>query len=554
MYLRYVHAGAQRVEDGEDAIRARFVQIRLHVPRVHLERGHRLHEALGERPAYRHDFPDGVHPGRQTRRRSGELLEGEARYLGDDVVERRLERRRRRPRDVVRDLIQRVPDRQLRRYLRDREPGGLARQRARPAHPRVHLDHVELVALRIHRKLDVRSSRLYPDLSYYADSGGTEGLVLPIGEGLGGGDSYGVAGVDAHGVDVLDGADDDYVVGEIAHDLELELLPAGDALLDECRVYRAGVEAVEDGATELAVVTGYGAALAAQGEAGADDEGEADPRGQLFGFGDVAYCAARGNLEPDALHRLPEEPAVLGLADGFGGGSEKLDAVIVEDAGLVQLDSEVQGGLATEGRKQSVGALAADDLCEGAGGEGLDVGGVGDFGVGHDGRGVRVHEDHAVTLVAQGAAGLGARVVELGGLSDHDRTRADDQDARDVVAARHLRGALHELVEEVAGVAGAGARFRMVLDAPGAQLSALDALDGAVVEVTVGQLYAVGQRLFAHGEAVVLARDLDPPRLQIPHRVVGTVVPEGHLVRLAVQGESEELVPEADAEDWNLAE
>ena len=57
--------------------------------------------------------------------------------------------------------------------------------------------------------------------------------------------------MDAHGVDVLDGADHDDVIGEVAHDLELELLPAGDALFDEGRAYGAGVEAVGDGAAEL---------------------------------------------------------------------------------------------------------------------------------------------------------------------------------------------------------------------------------------------------------------------------------------------------------------
>src|SRR5215218_4874703 len=94
----------------------------------------------------------------------------------------------------------------------------------------------------------------------------------------------------------------------------------------------------------------------------------------------------------------------------------------------------------------------------------------------------------------------------------------------------------------------------MVLDTPGTQFGARDALYRAVVEVSVGKVYAGGQGLFADGEAVVLAGDLDPPRLQIPHRVVRTVVPEGHLVRLAIQGEPEELVAQADAEDGNLAE
>src|SRR5215207_7078930 len=94
----------------------------------------------------------------------------------------------------------------------------------------------------------------------------------------------------------------------------------------------------------------------------------------------------------------------------------------------------------------------------------------------------------------------------------------------------------------------------MVLDTPGTQFGARDALYRAVVEVSVGKVYAGGQGLFADGEAVVLAGDLDPPRVQIPYRMVRPMVAEGHLVRLALQGETQELVSEADAEGRNLAE
>ena len=50
---------------------------------------------------------------------------------------------------------------------------------------------------------------------------------------LGGGDGDGVAGVDAHGVHILDGADDDHVVRQVAHHLQLILLPAQQRLLDQ---------------------------------------------------------------------------------------------------------------------------------------------------------------------------------------------------------------------------------------------------------------------------------------------------------------------------------
>jgi hypothetical protein len=71
-------------------------------------------------------------------------------------------------------------------------------------------------------------------------------------------------------------------------------------------------------------------------------------------------------------------------------------------------------------------------------GDGLDVGHIGHVRVGHDGRRVAVDQDDAVALLAQRLAGLGAGVVELAGLADDDRAGADDQDALDVGALRHL--------------------------------------------------------------------------------------------------------------------
>ena len=62
----------------------------------------------------RHHLADRLHRRRQQRLGALELLEGEARDLGDDIIDRRLEARRRRAAgDVVGDLVERVADRQL---------------------------------------------------------------------------------------------------------------------------------------------------------------------------------------------------------------------------------------------------------------------------------------------------------------------------------------------------------------------------------------------------------------------------------------------------------
>ena len=82
-------------------------------------------------------------------------------------------------------------------------------------------------------------------------------------------------------------------------------------------------------------------------------------------------------------------------------------------------------------------ALALDDLGDGFGRDRLDIGGVGQPRIGHDRGRIGIHQDYAIALFAQRLARLGARVVELAGLTDDDRAGADDQDRFDVGALRH---------------------------------------------------------------------------------------------------------------------
>ena len=119
-----------------------------------------LQERLAERPADAHRLADGLHLRPERRVGAGELLEREARELDDDVVERRLEARGRRLREVVRDLVERVADGELRCDLRDRVAGRLRGERGRARDARVHLDDAQLAGLAVARELDVRAAGL----------------------------------------------------------------------------------------------------------------------------------------------------------------------------------------------------------------------------------------------------------------------------------------------------------------------------------------------------------------------------------------------------------
>src|SRR5204863_2657503 len=101
---------------------------------------------------------------------------------------------------------------------------------------------------------------------------------------LGRGHGYRVAGVDAHGIEVLDGADDDAVVRPVPHDLELVLLPPGDGALDEDLVYRAGGQALGGDVPEGVVVVGHARARAAEDVGRPDDQRITDLVADLHGF------------------------------------------------------------------------------------------------------------------------------------------------------------------------------------------------------------------------------------------------------------------------------
>jgi hypothetical protein len=290
---------------------------------------------------------------------------------------------------------------------------------------------------RVHGELDVAAAGVDADRAGGGDRDVAHVLVLAVGQRHGRRDGDRVAGVHAHRVDVLDRADDDDVVLAVAHQLELELLPAQDRLLQEHLGDRAGVQPEAGDPAQLPGVAGDARAGAAEGERGPDDHREAELGGRRLALRQGVADPALRRLGADVGDDLLELAAVLAGPDGVDAGPDELHVVPGQRPGLVQADGRVQGGLAAQGGQDRVGALLGDDLLQDVLGDGLDVGGVGELGVGHDRRGVGVDQADPDALLAQHPAGLGAGVVELAGLPDDDRPRADDQDGLQVVTLGH---------------------------------------------------------------------------------------------------------------------
>ncbi len=82
-----------------------------------------LEQTFLESPADRHHLADRLHLRTEHILSAGKLLERPFRDLCDDIIDRRLERRRRLLCNVVRYLVERVADRKFGRDLRDRKAG-----------------------------------------------------------------------------------------------------------------------------------------------------------------------------------------------------------------------------------------------------------------------------------------------------------------------------------------------------------------------------------------------------------------------------------------------
>ena len=350
-----------------------------------LQRTHGLAEGLLKGAADRHDLAHGLHARGERGVGTLELLEGKARHLDHAVVNRGLKAGRRCLGNVVDDLVERVAHGKARGGLGDGETRGLGGQRGRTAHARVHLDDDQATGVGVHGKLHVGATGLDADLLQNGERGHAHALILKVGERLRRRHGDGVAGMHAHGVEILDGAHDDAVAGVVAHDLHLILFPALDGLLDQHLVGGRELQALAHDGDELLVGVSDAAAGTAEGKARAQYAGIAHALGDSLGISHAVGIARARDLQANLGHGLVKELAVLAALDSGQVAADHLDAVLVQRAVFRQLDGGVQTGLAAQRGQQRVRTFLLDHALNELGGDRLNIGAVGKTRVGHDG-------------------------------------------------------------------------------------------------------------------------------------------------------------------------
>ena len=238
-------------------------------------------------------------------------------------------------------------------------------------------------------------------------------------------------------IEIFDRADDDDVVVGVAHHLQLVFLPTKDRFLDQHFRNGRQLQAAANHVVEFAPIVRHRRAAPSHGETRSQHAGQANHLEHFVGFGQIVHRPPAANLQPDLHHRLFEFFAILGLANDVGPGTDHLYPVFGQHAVLVQFHRQVQRRLAPQRRQQRVGPLGFDHPGNDFPGQRLDVGAIGHARIGHDRRRIRIDQHHLIAFFAQGFAGLGSRIIELAGLTDHDRARANQQNSVNIVPTRH---------------------------------------------------------------------------------------------------------------------
>ena len=307
-------------------------------------------QRLLEGAADRHDLAHRLHLRGEPIIGLGKLLESEPRHFGHHVVDAGLEGCGRRPAgDLVSEFVERVSDGQLGGHFGDRKSRGLRGQRRRTRNARVHLDDQQPTVPRIDRELNIRAARIHADLAQYRNRGVAHQLVFLVGERLRGRHGDGVARVDPHGVQVLDGTDDDAVVVVVADDLHLEFLPPQYRFLQQHFGGRRLIQAPGDNLLEFLAVIGDSPATAAEGERWSHDRGETHVGLNFPGLLEVPGYVGRRHFKSDLPHRIAEPLAVFRHVDRFAGRADQLHAVLFQNPFAIQVQRTVQSRLPAHG-------------------------------------------------------------------------------------------------------------------------------------------------------------------------------------------------------------
>ena len=126
------------------------------------------------------------------------------------------------------------------------------------------------------------------------------------------------------------------------------------------------------------------------------------------------------DVQADPHHGFLEQLAIFTLGDRFGIGADQSDLMFFQNPGMIKLHGTVESRLPAQSGQECIWLFPLDDLFQDLHGDRFNVSPGSEFGIGHDGGRIGIHQNHFVSLFFQSLAGLNSRVVKLAPLADDD--------------------------------------------------------------------------------------------------------------------------------------
>ena len=405
------------------------------------------------------------------------------------------------------------------------------------------------------------------------DSSGTQHVEVLICEGLRRSNDDGVTSVNTQRVEVLHVANSNAVVSSITNNFVLDFLPALHTLFN--KNLGTGGESLGTEVLQLIHVVGKSTTQTTKSVGGTDNDWELDFLDNLESFLERRSRCRLGALLVDRFHAACEHFTVFSSDDGIDRSTENLHTKPLKF--ILELDTDLEGGLTTKCHIDGIGSLMLDDLAHKVSIDRKEIDLIRQPLGRLDCSNVGVDQDGVDSLFLQGLDGLTSRVVELSGLTNAQTTTSQNQhlpgkNARcqlDVLLFRTtgeghrllegLRGGnggldgVDENIEEELGVPGTRRAFRVELDTEVWAADMTDTLVGAVICIHEEFLPALGQARGIHGVTVVLRCDVALARDHASAGNVMATVTELHLLSLGTGGACNQLVTQTDTEDGGSA-
>ena len=147
--------------------------------------------------------------------------------------------------------------------------------------------------------------------------------------------------MDAHGVQVLNGADDHHIIISVPHHFKLEFLPADYRFFQHDLMNQAGIEPPGRQPFKVLAIVGHTAASATQGKARTHYNRIADPVCNLTGAFHVHDNPAFWHAESNTRHGFSEQVPVFSFLDHLGRCPDHLDLEPIQHTHFSHLDCRI---------------------------------------------------------------------------------------------------------------------------------------------------------------------------------------------------------------------